>query len=69
MIWYSFKYYEILNNMNRLKDTLIFNFDWLNKDNLKKDIIHDNKINDSDIDNSNDKNSDSKESELDNNYY
>ncbi len=69
IIRHSFKCYEILNDMNGLKDTLIFNFDWLNKDNLRRDVIHDNEINDSDIDNSNDENSDGEESKLDNNYY
>src|SRR6266542_913444 len=62
MIRHSFKCCRISNDMNGLEDTLIFNFDRLNKDNLERDIIHDN-------DNSNDENSDSEESELDNNYY
>jgi hypothetical protein len=69
MIRRSFKCCGISNDMNGLEDTLIFNFDRLNKDNLERDVIHDNEISDSDIDNSNDENSDGEESELDNNYY
>lgn len=53
MIRRSFKCCGISNDINGSEDTLIFNFDQLNKDNVERDVIHDDEVN-----NSNDENSD-----------
>jgi hypothetical protein len=53
--------------MNRLEDTLIFNFDRLNQENLRRDVIYDDDINDSNEENSDDNISNDEKN--DNDYY
>ena len=41
MIWHSFKCCGILNDINGLEDTLIFDFDKANGGNTQSEIVHD----------------------------
>jgi hypothetical protein len=62
MIRRSFKCCGVSNDMNGSEDTLIFDFNQLNKDNLGKDVVHDNEVDDND-------DSEDEDSELENDYY
>jgi transposase-like protein len=67
MIKRSFKCCGISNNINGSEDTLIFNYNQLNKDNISRDVIHDDE--NSDDENSDDENSDDEKSDEELDYY
>lgn len=54
MIRRSFKCCGVSNDIDGSEDTLIFNFDQLNRDNIRREVIHDNEVINSDDENSDD---------------